>query len=223
MGSVRHCMGSFIPRRWMAENPLRAKVPIDLLKQLRAETGASIQTIKLSLHEAGNDMERTRKILKSKQNAQYLKRVGNTSSDGAVMIKLDGDLATMVKLSCETDFVARTQKFRETIKVITEKVSERQNSHEEWQINLQPDIVDASASLGEAIHLKETVRIHTDGKPISISKYVHNTSEKDIGRIGVLIALESNAVTDQTKREKYEKQTAINIQTTTDSTLNLTF
>mmetsp|Transcript_6389 Transcript_6389/g.19321 ORF Transcript_6389/g.19321 Transcript_6389/m.19321 type:complete len:317 (+) Transcript_6389:118-1068(+) len=199
--------GSTVGVRWMSQNPARAKVPMDLLKLLRTETGAPIGNIRSALSEANNDLDKARKILRSKFNAQYLKRKDNATSEGAVMAKLSDDSrsAALVQLSCETDFVARTEKFRDTIKLITSRLLETETSVDDLQSSCDEAIKEAVGSLGEAVRLKNVVRLRSESPDTIFSKYVHNMIEPNIGRIGVLVEVYSKANSDEDKRSRVQE------------------
>lgn len=189
------------PCRYCATGKLR----IDLLKKLRAETGASMIHARAALVDAGNDLDKAREILHSKQAKSIAKKQGGAAGgDGVVVSQITSDnrVGALVRLSCQTDFVARTERFREAAREACSKALENDQSLEELNAACEPRIRDAVGALGETITLTHAVRIEAEPDRTVLSSYVHNTLEAGVGRIGVLVALDSDAATDSTKRER---------------------
>lgn len=189
--------------------PLRrfdfVRPPNNVVKQLKAQTGASSKRVNIALYVANNDVQKALEMLQSDKYPDSVMTDRRTIPGGAVMVKVDGSKATMVKLGCETPTASRTQIFRDTIKKITEKVFQRKCSLEEWQATLKADIDEASSNLKELIQLQSVIHFNHIDNPISISKYVHNTIGEDVGQIGAIIGLRSEAVNDPIKLQKYER------------------
>lgn len=89
-------------------------VSMELIKQLRAETGAGIMDCRKALEETGGDVEKAKEILRQKGLAKAAKRADRQASEGVIELYSHGDgrVGVMVELNCETDFVARSEKFR---------------------------------------------------------------------------------------------------------------
>ncbi len=90
------------------------EISADLVKRLRAETGAGMMACKQALQEADGDLERARDILRTKGMASAEKRAGRTAKQGLIeaYVHPGGGLGALVEVNCETDFVARTDEFR---------------------------------------------------------------------------------------------------------------
>jgi elongation factor Ts len=103
------------------------KIPAELVKRLRDETGAGMMDCKLALREAGGDLERAREILRKKGLASAQKRQGRSASEGTVdaYIHGDGRIGVLVEVNCETDFVGRTDEFRRLAREIAMQVAAR--------------------------------------------------------------------------------------------------
>lgn len=90
-------------------------VTTDAIKALREETGAGIMEAKRALQDAGGDPEKARKLLEQRGAASAEKRAGRSAAQGIVepYVHLGGQLGVLVELNSETDFVSRTDEFRE--------------------------------------------------------------------------------------------------------------
>jgi elongation factor Ts len=91
------------------------RIPADLVKRLRDETGAGMMDCKRALEEAGADMDRAAELLRKKGIAKAEKRAGRTAAQGVVAtyIHHNAQVGVLVELNCETDFVARTEGFQQ--------------------------------------------------------------------------------------------------------------
>src|SRR5919204_2537447 len=103
------------------------RIPADVVKRLRDETGAGMMDAKKALVESGGDLEEAREILRRRGLASHEKRRGRQASEGLVhaYIHLHGTVGAMVEINCETDFVARTPEFRELSKEVAMQVAAR--------------------------------------------------------------------------------------------------
>ena len=89
-----------------------------LIAELRARTGAGMMDCKKALEEAGGDIEKAAEILRSRGAAKADKRAGRSASEGLIeaYVHFNGKVAVLVEINCETDFVARTDDFRQLAK-----------------------------------------------------------------------------------------------------------
>src|SRR6184192_2308277 len=95
-------------------------ISADQVKMLRDRTGAGFMECKAALTEAGGDIEAATTILRKRGLAQAAKKAGRSTSQGAVgsYIHMGGKIGVLVEVNCESDFVARTDKFQELTKEI---------------------------------------------------------------------------------------------------------
>jgi elongation factor Ts len=94
-------------------------ISAESVKNLREKTGAGMMECKKALTESGGDFERAIDLLRQKGLASALKKAGRTASEGLVEAYIHmGKIGTMLEVNCETDFVARTDDFRELVKDI---------------------------------------------------------------------------------------------------------
>jgi elongation factor Ts len=92
-----------------------AKIPMELIKQLREMSGAGMMDCKAALQEAGGDVEKAVEVLRVKGQAHAAKRGAREATEGVVQsyIHATGKIGVLVEVDCETDFVARNEDFRE--------------------------------------------------------------------------------------------------------------
>lgn len=93
-------------------------VSTKLIAELRARTGAGMMDCKKALEAAGGDIEKAAEILRSRGAAKADKRAGRSASEGLIeaYVHFNGKVAVLVEINCETDFVARTDDFRQLVK-----------------------------------------------------------------------------------------------------------
>src|SRR5438132_9936759 len=84
-----------------------------MVKELREQTGAGMMDVKRALTEANGNMEEATKILRKKGLAAATKKAGRITSEGVVHAYTGGNVGVLVEVNCETDFVARTDQFRQ--------------------------------------------------------------------------------------------------------------
>ena len=134
-----------------------------LIKELRDNTGAGIMDAKKALEESNGDLENASKVLAEKGLASAEKRIGRATENGVIesYIHTGGRIGSLVELSCETDFVARTEEFIKCAKEIAMQVAamnpisinkEDNKQYEDEQIlELQTYIRDSSKTVGEVV------------------------------------------------------------------------
>jgi elongation factor Ts len=100
-------------------------IPAALVKDLREKTGAGMMDCKRALADAGGDFERAVEILREKGLAAAAKKSGRVAAEGVVdsYIHLGGRIGVLVEVNCETDFVARTDEFREFVREVAMQVA----------------------------------------------------------------------------------------------------
>jgi elongation factor Ts len=103
------------------------RIPADVVKRLRDETGAGMMDCKRALMETRGELERARELLRERGLASFQKRSGRQASEGIVdaYIHGDGRIGALVEVNCETDFVARTEEFRRLAREVAMQVAAR--------------------------------------------------------------------------------------------------
>ncbi len=161
------------------------------VKELRQRTGAGMMDCKKALEEAGGDMEAAIKILRTRGLAAAAKKAHRTTSEGLVVIAGDSRRAAMLQLACETDFVARNERFQEFARALTEQaLAEGADDVAGFlarpyaadpQHTVEQAISQAIATIGENIVLARLVRWEAAEGNL-LASYLHMG-----GKIGVLV------------------------------------
>lgn len=150
---------------------------IEKIKSLRLKTGVSMQACKKALQESGGDEEKAIDILRKKGEAKAVDRAARTVSQGAVVIKSEGDKAAMVSLFCETDFVARGEDFLKLAETLADKLLKGKIKPGDKDL---PEVKDAVLKLGENIQIGEMKLMEAK----NLGQYVHSNR-----KIGALVSL----------------------------------
>lgn len=174
-----------------------AEITASKVKELREQTGAGMMDAKKALVENGGDMDAAVDWLRTKGLAKAAKKSGRTAAEGLVAVVTDGTQGAVVELNSETDFVARNEEFQGFVRRVagqalgsasTEDLAARPLSGGK---NVQESLTDLIAKIGENMSLRRSARLSVSEG--IISAYVHGALADGLGRIGVLVALESGA------------------------------
>lgn len=152
------------------------------LKKLRDATGVSIIACKKALDEAGGDFEKAVDLLRKKGAAKAADRAGRSTGEGAISTATSTGKVALIKLGCETDFVAKGDDFV----ALAQSVADRVLAGEINEANKDEiaDVKDAVLKLGENIQIAELALLEGD----STGTYVHSN-----GKIGVVVALKGGS------------------------------
>ncbi|MCT1985429.1 translation elongation factor Ts [Dermacoccus abyssi] len=161
------------------------------IKALREATGAGMMDVKKALDEAEGDKAKATEILRVKGLKGVTKREGRSASNGLVTAKVEGGVGTLVEINCETDFVAKGDKFITLAdQVLAQAVAVKATNAEELlksDMNGQTveDVLnEANATIGEKIVVNRVGRLEGD----VVVSYLHKTSPDLPAQIGVLVA-----------------------------------
>lgn len=174
-----------------------ANITAAMVKELRDKTAAGMMDCKAALAETDGDMEAAIDWLRKKGLAKAAKKAGRIAAEGLVAVESSGKTATALEVNSETDFVARNPDFqgfvREAAKVALNgdgTVETLEASHfPGGKASIKDTLNELIATIGENMNIRRTTKLTvTDGV---ISSYVHGAVTEGLGRIGVLIALES--------------------------------
>ncbi len=185
------------------------------VKNLRERTGAGMMDCKKALDESGGDMEAAVDSLRAKGLAAVAKKSSRTAAEGLVGVAVSGTKGVAVEVNSETDFVAKNDQFQDFVRNTTQVALETSTSDVEGlKAAAYPgggtvaDILTNNvATIGENQQVRRI-------KHVSVSQglvvpYVHNAAAPNLGKIGVLVALESEAGADVL--EPLGKQIAMHI------------
>ena len=181
-----------------------ANITAQMVKELRERTGAGMMDCKAALQETNGDMEQAVDLLRKKGLAKAAKKAGRIAAEGLIGLAVEGPKGVLVEVNSETDFVARNELFQGLVKMIAnvaltvgtdmEKIKAAKVGH----ITIADAIADTIAKIGENMTLRRASQLSV-GTGV-IASYVHNSVEEGLGKIGVLVALESTGKAEELKR-----------------------
>jgi elongation factor Ts len=178
-----------------------AAITAEAIKNLRESTGAGMMDCKAALTEANGDMQAAQDWLRKKGLSKAAKKAGRVAAEGLIGVSVKGTKAAMVELNSETDFVARNDMFQGLVKMIAD-ISldvgtdvEKLKAAKAGSITVAEALSDTIAKIGENMTLRRAANLSV-GKGV-IGNYVHSSISEGLGKIGVLVALESPGNTDE--------------------------
>ena len=200
-----------------------APISAATVKELRERSGAGMMDCKKALAENHGDIEASIDWLRTKGLAAAAKKAGRTAAEGLVGVATDGTSGVAVEVNSETDFVAKNDQFQAFVRAVTDAALDLGSDDIEALKATKLDtgtveerLTDNIAKIGENQSLRRVRTLTvTEGKVVS---YVHNSVAPNLGKIGVLVALESTAGADVL--EPLGKQIAMHIAAAAPQALN---
>ncbi len=191
-----------------------AEITAAMVKELRERTGAGMMDCKKALAETNGDMEAAIDWLRTKGLAAAAKKSGRVAAEGLVGVAVAGTTGAVVEVNSETDFVAKNEQFQDFVRSVSQLALTTGDDIEALGNAAHPAggtvsevLTNNIATIGENQSLRRAGRVSVgDGVVVS---YVHNAAAPGLGKIGVLVALESNA--DKAELETLGKQLAMHI------------
>ncbi len=191
-----------------------AEITAASVKELRERTGAGMMDCKKALGETGGDMEAAIDWLRTKGLAAAAKKAGRTAAEGLVGVHVEGTKGAVVEVNSETDFVAKNEQFQEFVRTAAElalrtggDVAALKSASWPGGGTVEEKLTNNIATIGENQSRRRAAVVEVgDGVVVP---YVHNAVVPGLGKIGVLVALESGA--DKGALEMLGKQLAMHI------------
>jgi elongation factor Ts len=180
-----------------------ANVSAAMVKELRDQTGAGMMDCKAALNETGGNLDDAVDWLRKKGLSKAAKKAGRVAAEGLVGVAVRGAKGIVVEVNSETDFVARNDLFQGLVKMIADAALDAGPSVDKilaakaGNITISEAIADTIAKVGENMSLRRAAGLSV-GKG-AIASYVHNAASDGLGRIGVIVALESSGKVDELK------------------------
>jgi elongation factor Ts len=201
-----------------------AEITAAQVKELREKTGAGMMDCKRALTETKGDMEGAVDWLRKKGLAAAAKKAGRIAADGLIGVVSHGSKGAMVEVNAETDFVARNDNFQDFVRRSAEialshegDMSRIQQSEYPGGGSVTDKLTHLVATIGENMSLRRATSLSV-GKGV-VASYVHNASGPGLGKIGVLVALESAG--DAEKVAALGKQLAMHIAAANPQALSI--
>ena len=192
------------------------------VKELREKSGAGMMDCKKALAETNGDMEAAIDWLRTKGLAAAAKKSGRVAAEGLVAVSVDGPSGAMIELNSETDFVSRNEEFQGFASQLASLAlgaadldGLKAADYPDTGRNVADELTQKIAHIGENMTLRRMEGLSVgSGKVVS---YVHNAVADGLGRIGVLVALESEA--DAAVLDGLGKQLAMHIAATSPASV----
>lgn len=194
------------------------------VKELREATGVGMMDCKKALEETGGDMEAAVDWLRTRGLAKAAKKAGRIAAEGLVGVNVEGTKAAIVEVNSETDFVARNEQFQAIVGNVAKLGVEAGGNTEKLAEMPFPgtgrsvagELTDAIAKIGENMNLRRTAVVEV--KDGAIGSYVHNTVKPGMGKLGVIVGLESTG--DKDVLVALGKQLAMHIANTNPASVS---
>jgi elongation factor Ts len=178
-----------------------AEITAAAVKELRERTGAGMMDCKKALAEANGEMEAAVDWLRAKGLAAAAKKAGRTAAEGLIGVAVEGPRGAVVEVNSETDFVAKNEQFQGFVREVAKLALAAGGDVEALAAAPFPGggtvaeaLTESIAKIGENQSLRRSAMLEVGTG--AVVSYVHNAVAPGLGKIGVLVALESGAPAD---------------------------
>jgi len=195
-----------------------AAITADMVKSLREKTGAGMMDCKTALAESGGEMEAAVDWLRAKGLSKAAKKADRVAAEGLIGVASAAKSGAVIEVNSETDFVARNADFQKVVAEIaklglkaggdTAKLAAM--DYPKKKISVADHLKELVGTIGENISLRRTAALKV--KDGVVATYVHNQATPGMGKIGVLVALESEG--DKEKLNEIGRQIAMHVAAT---------
>ncbi|EFI50181.1 MAG: elongation factor Ts [Bradyrhizobiaceae bacterium] len=178
-----------------------ATISAAMVKDLREKTGAGMMDCKQALNENNGDIDAAVDWLRKKGLSKAAKKAGRVAAEGLIGAVVSGNKGVVVEVNSETDFVARNEQFQGLVKMIGQVALdagadvEKIKAAKVGAVTVEAAINDAIATIGENMTLRRAATLSV-GKGV-VASYVHNAVTDGLGKMGVIVALESTGKADE--------------------------
>ncbi len=196
-----------------------------MVKELREKSGAGMMDCKKALLETDGKIEEAVDWLRKQGLSAVEKKSARVAAEGLIGITVKNNTGAMVEINSETDFVARNELFQKFVKTCSELVLSSKKDIDALKNNPFPnssrtvneELTNNIATIGENMNIRRTEFLEVSNG--IIVSYVHNSVAEGLGKLGVLVALES--ITENNKLFEIGKQIAMHIAATSPKSLNI--
>ena len=198
----------------------------NLIKELREKSGAGMVDCKNALLQNDNNVEKSIDWLRKKGLSVAAKKSGRVAAEGLVGVNIINNQGCLIEINSETDFVSRNEQFQKFVsdcsKIAVTTNGDLKNLLKSKFINsdntVEDELTKNVATIGENLNIRRIEKITLD-EPGVIVSYVHNSVSENLGKIGVILSLKSNA--DKNSLENIGKKIAMHIAASNPISLNL--
>jgi elongation factor Ts len=192
-----------------------ATITASMVKELREKTGAGMMDCKTALNENDGDMEAAVDWLRAKGLSKAAKKAGRVAAEGLIGLAGNDKEAALVEVNSETDFVARNPTFQEMVGEIANAALKAKGDldtlaaapYGKTKASVADTLKEMIGSIGENMTLRRTAHLAAD-KGV-VASYIHNQASPGLGKIGVIVAVESAG--DAEALKAFGKQVAMHI------------
>jgi elongation factor Ts len=190
-------------------------ISASLVKELRDKTGAGMMDCKAALTEVKGDIEGAVDWLRKKGLSKAANKAGRIAAEGLIGVTAKDKAGAMVEVNSETDFVARNEQFQDMVRNITGLASKAGGDVKKLlaltypgkSVTVEDHVKEMVATIGENMSVRRTAAMSVgEGH---VAEYVHNKAADGLGKIGVLVALESTG--DKAALAGFGRQLAMHI------------
>ena len=167
---------------------------IDKVKQLRKSTGAGFKDCNSALKEANGDLDKAVEILRVKGIAKASKKMSREASEGVIVISGDEKKMSLIKVNCETDFVAKNDDFIEFVKELSEinnnhssNIDELKKAKMKNDKTVEENLVSLIAKIGEKITIGRSKTLNNDNSKNFV--YQHSVIKENVSKLAVIVSL----------------------------------
>ncbi len=178
-----------------------ADITAAMVKDLREKSGAGMMDCKKALNETAGDMDAAMDWLRTKGLAAAAKKSSRTAAEGLVGVAVSGTKGAVVEVNSETDFVAKNDQFQQFVREVTQialatgdDIAALKGEKMPSGTSVEEVLTNNIATIGENQSLRRARRFEVSKG--AVVSYVHNAAAPGLGKIGVLVALESDAADD---------------------------
>jgi len=202
-----------------------AEITASLVKELREKTGAGMMDCKKALNEVAGDIEKAVDWLRTKGLSAASKKAGRVAAEGLVGVMASGTKGAVIEVNAETDFVGRNEQFQKFVGTVGKIALDNGGDLAKTAAapypgtgrDVQGELTNLIATIGENMSLRRAAAMSvSDGVVVG---YTHNAVAQDLGKIGVLVALESTG--DKAKLAAFGKQLAMHVAATNPQSLTV--
>jgi elongation factor Ts len=182
---------------------MTTNISAGMVKELRDQTGAGMMDCKAALSESAGNLDAAVDWLRKKGLSKAAKKAGRVAAEGLIGVAVTATKGIVVEVNSETDFVARNDLFQGLVKLIANVALDAGSdvgkilAAPAGSISVADSISDTIAKVGENMTLRRAAELSV-GKG-AVASYVHSSVTDGLGRIGVIIALESPGNADELK------------------------
>jgi elongation factor Ts len=195
-----------------------ADITAGMVKELREKTGAGMMDCKSALNEVKGDMEAAIDWLRTKGLAKAAKKSGRVAAEGLIGVVAEGTRGALVEVNSETDFVARNEQFQKMVTEIAKVALGTDGDVDKLLAATYPGasktvkeyVTEQVGTIGENMNVRRAASINVSQGVVAA--YTHNAVVPGLGKIGVLVGLESSG--DKAKLADLGKQIAMHIAAT---------